>query len=90
VLLSLVGSRTLTIIAAAFLGFEGATLLGLGIWAGRTSLVAVGLVLFLSAGLMLIYWRHHQRRVEEIAADQRALREELEELRNLLGPRPRS
>jgi hypothetical protein len=87
--LSLVGSRTLTIIAAVFLGFDGATLFGLGIWAGRTSLVVVGLVLFLSSGLVLIYWRGHQRRVEEISADQRALREEAEELRNLLRS-PRS
>jgi hypothetical protein len=86
--LSLVASRTLTIIAAVFLGFDGATLLGLGIWAGRTSLVVVGLVLFLSSGLVLLYWRRYQRRVEEIAADRRALREEVEELRNVLRRRP--
>jgi hypothetical protein len=84
--LSLLASRTLTIVAAAFLGFDGATLLGLGIWAGRTSLVVVGLVLFLSSGLVLLYWRRYRRQVEEIAADQRALRQEVKELRNLLHP----
>jgi membrane protein implicated in regulation of membrane protease activity len=84
--LSLVASRTLTIIAAGFLGFDGATLLGLGIWAGRTSLVVVGLVLFLSSGVVLLYWRRYQRRLEEIAADRHALREEVKELRNLLHP----
>jgi len=82
--LSLVASRTLTIVAAVFLGFDGAALLALGIWAGHTALVVVGLVLFLSSGLVLLYWRRHQRRIEEITADRHALREEVKELRNLL------
>jgi membrane protein implicated in regulation of membrane protease activity len=86
VALSLLASRTLTIVAAGFLGFDGATLLGLGLWAGRASLVVVGLVLFLSSGLVLLYWRRYRRQVEEIAADQRALRQEVKELRNLLHP----
>ncbi len=84
--LSLVTSRALTVVAAGFLGFDGATLLGLGIWAGRTSLAVVGLVLFLSSGLVLLYWRRYQRRIEEIAADRETLREEVKELRNLLHP----
>jgi membrane protein implicated in regulation of membrane protease activity len=86
VALSLLASRTLTIVAAGFLGFDGTTLLGLGLWAGRASLVVVGLVLFLSSGLVLLYWRRYRRQVEEIAADQRALRQEVKELRNLLHP----
>jgi hypothetical protein len=81
---SLAASRTLTILAAAFLGFDGAALLGLGVWAGRMSLVVVGLVLFLTSGVVLLYWRRHQRRVEEIAAARQALREEVNQLRNLL------
>ncbi len=84
--LSLAASRTLTILAAVFLGFDGAALVGLGIWAGRMSLVVAGLVLFLTSGLVLVYWRRHQRRVEEIAAARQALREEVNELRNLLRP----
>jgi hypothetical protein len=84
--LSLVASRTLTIVAAGFLGFDGAALVGLGVWAGRTSLVFVGLVLFLSSGLVLFSWRRYQRRIEEIAADRTALREEVKGLRDLLRP----
>ena len=76
----------LTMIAAAFLGFDGATLVGLGLWASRSSLVVIGLVLFLSSGLVLLYWRRYQRQVEEIAAQRRALREEVRDLRNLLHP----
>jgi protein-S-isoprenylcysteine O-methyltransferase Ste14 len=84
--LTLAASRSLTVCAVGFLGFDGATLLGLGIWAGRPSLVVTGLVLFLSSGLVLLYWRRHQRRIKEIAADRQALREEMKELRNLLRP----
>ena len=83
---SLLVSRTLTFIAAGFLGFDGATLIGLGLWAGRTSLVVIGVVLFLSSGLVLHHWRRHQRRIQEIAAEQRALREDVKDLRNLLQP----
>jgi hypothetical protein len=84
--LSLLASRTLTIVAASFLGFDGAALLGLGLWAGRPLLAVVGLVLFLSSGLVLLYWRRHRRQMEEIAADRQALREEVKELRNFLHP----
>jgi hypothetical protein len=73
-------------VAAGFLGFDGATLVGLGVWAGRTSLIVVGLVLFLSSGLVLASGRRYQRRIEEIAADREALREEVKQLRNLLRP----
>jgi membrane protein implicated in regulation of membrane protease activity len=86
VTLSLAASRVLTIVAAAFLGFDGAILLGLGLWAARISLVVIGLVLFLSSGLVLLYWRRYRRQVEEIAAQRRALREEVQDLRNLLHP----
>ncbi len=78
-------SRTLTILAAAFLGFDGAALAGLGWWTGRTALVVVGLVLFLSSGLVLASWRRHLRRLDEIAAARRDLREETDSLRKLLG-----
>ena len=78
-------SRTLTILAAGFLAFDGATLAGLGWWTGRASLVVMGLVLFLSSGLVLVFWRRQLRRLEEISAARRALREETESLRKLLG-----
>jgi hypothetical protein len=78
-------SRTLTIVASAFLGFDGAALFVLGWWAGRASLMVGGSVLFLSSGLVLLFYRRHLRRLDEIAAARRDLREEAESLRKLLG-----
>jgi len=76
--------RTLTLIAAAFLAFDGAALMALGIWSGRPTLLVGGTVVFLSSGLVLLLWRRHLRRLEEIAEARRDLREEAEELRRLL------
>ncbi|MBA3259541.1 MAG: hypothetical protein H0T68_08765 [Gemmatimonadales bacterium] len=78
-------SRSLTILASAFLGFDGAALAGLGWWTGRTALVVMGLVLFLASGLVLASWRRHLRRIAEIAAARRDLREETEAVRKLLN-----
>jgi hypothetical protein len=78
-------SRTLTVLASAFLAFDGAALVALGWWTGRTSLAVVGVVLFLSAALVLHSHRVHQRRLEEIAEARRELRQETEALRKLLG-----
>lgn len=78
-------SRTLTFLAAGFLGFDGAALVGLGWWSGRTWMVVTGMVLFLSSGLVLATWRRHLRRLDDIAVARRELREETESLRRLLG-----
>ncbi len=78
-------SRTITILASAFLAFDGAALIGLGWWTAKTSLAVVGVVLLLSSGLVFHSYRVHQRRLEEIAEARRELREETEELRKLLG-----
>ena len=43
-------SRTITILASAFLAFDGAALIGLGWWTAKTSLAVVGVVLLLSSG----------------------------------------
>jgi hypothetical protein len=83
-LLSAGASRTMTFVASAFLGFDGAALAGLGIWTGHLLVALVGVALFISSGLLLIYWRWHQRQLEEIAAARRALRDETESLRELL------
>lgn len=82
---SALASRTLTIFASAFLAFDGAALVGLGWWSGRPSLVAVGVVLCLGSGLVFVLWRRQLRRLDEIAAARRELREESESLRRLLG-----
>jgi hypothetical protein len=76
--------RWLTIVAAGFLAFDGAALTALGLWSGRTMLLVIGLVLFLSSGLVLLVWRQHLRRLDQIAEARRELRDEAEELRRLL------
>ncbi len=82
--LSPLAFRSLTLVAAGFLAFDGATLLGLGIWSGRRAFLVAGIVLFLSSGLVLLLWRRHLRRLDEIAEARRELRDEAEELRRLL------
>lgn len=76
--------RWLTIVAAGFLAFDGAALTALGLWSGRTTLLVIGIVLFLSSGLVLLVWRQHLRRLDQIAEARRELRDEAEELRRLL------
>jgi membrane protein implicated in regulation of membrane protease activity len=76
--------RSLTFVAAGFLAFDGAALAGLGIWSGRPAFLVTGVVLFLSSGLVLLVWRRHLRRLDEIEEARRDLRDEAEELRRLL------
>jgi membrane protein implicated in regulation of membrane protease activity len=76
--------RWLTLVAAGFLAFDGAALAGLGIWSGRRAFLVTGIVLFLSSGLVLLLWRRHLRRLDEIDEARRDLRDEAEELRRLL------
>jgi hypothetical protein len=82
--LSASANRTMTFVASAFLGFDGAALAGLGIWTGHPLVALIGAALFVSSGLMLFYWRWQRRQLEEIAAARRALRNEAESLRELL------
>lgn len=82
--LSPLAFRSLTLVAAGFLAFDGAALLGLGIWSGRRAFLVAGVVLFLSSGLVLLLWRRQLRRLDEIAEARRELRDEAEELRRLL------
>lgn len=76
--------RWLTLLASGFLAFDGAALVAVGAWSGRTALLVAGLVLFLSSGVVLLVWRRHLRRLHEIREARRELREEAEELRRLL------
>lgn len=77
--------RTLTIVAAAVLAFDGAALVGLGFWTGRTVLVPVGVAFVLSSGLVILYWRWYRRRLEDIAATRHTLTDEARELQRLLS-----
>jgi membrane protein implicated in regulation of membrane protease activity len=76
--------RWLTLFAAGFLAFDGAALLALGLWSGRTALLVGACVLFTSSGIVLLVWRQHLRRLDQIAEGRRELRDEAEELRRLL------
>jgi hypothetical protein len=76
--------RGLTLLAVGFLGFDGAVLAGLGVWAGRHSLVLAGAVLFLGSVLVMVLSRRQRVRLDQIAAARRELRDETEELRRLL------
>ena len=78
-------SRTLTLVAAAFLAFDGAALAGLGYMTGRGVLIPVGLAFFVASGLILLYWRWYRRRLDDISAARRALSEEAREMQRLLG-----
>jgi hypothetical protein len=74
-------SRTLTLVAAAVLAFDGAALTGLGYMTGRAVLVPMGLAFLVSSGLILLYWRWYRRRLDDISAARRALSEEARALR---------
>jgi hypothetical protein len=80
-------SRVLTIFAASVLAFDGAALLGLGVWRGRMLLVLVGAVFCLSALLVLLSWRWYRRRLADITAARRALGDEARELQRSLRER---
>jgi membrane protein implicated in regulation of membrane protease activity len=80
-------SRTLTIVAAAVLAFDGAALAGFGWWTGRVLLGLVGVVFFISSGLVLLYWRWYRRRLEDIATARRLLADEAREMQRLLRER---
>jgi membrane protein implicated in regulation of membrane protease activity len=76
--------RSLTLFAAGFLAFDGVALAGLGVWSGRGAFLVTGVVLVLSSGLVLLFWRRHLRRLDQIDEARRGLRNEAEELRRLL------
>jgi protein-S-isoprenylcysteine O-methyltransferase Ste14 len=77
----------LTIVAVAVLAFDGAALAVLGFWTDRLVLSLVGGVFFVSAGLVLLYWRWYQRRLADIATARRALGDEAREMQRLLRER---
>jgi hypothetical protein len=86
-LLSPATNRAMNFLASAFLGFDGAALVGFGIWSRHPLVMLIGAALFVSSGLVLVYWRWYERQLEEIAEARRAVREEANSVRELL---PRS
>lgn len=80
-------SRTLTVIAAAVLAFDGAALAALGWWGGRPLLALIGVVFFVSSWLVLLYWRWYRKRLDDIASARRALAEEARAIQRMLSER---
>jgi membrane protein implicated in regulation of membrane protease activity len=79
-----VASRLLSIVAAGVLAFDGAAMAVLGFWSDRLVLALVGVVFFISSGLVLLYWRWYRRRLADIASARRALGDEAREMQRLL------
>jgi hypothetical protein len=77
-------NRTMTFLASAFLGFDGAALVGFGLWSRHPLVALIGAALFVSSGLVLLYWRWYERQLEEIAQARRAVRDEANAMRELL------
>jgi len=67
--------------------FDGAALAAVGWWSGRLVLVLLGVVCFISAGLVVLYWRWYRRRLDDIALLQRGLADESRELGRFLRER---
>lgn len=63
----------MTLAASVFLGFDGAAVTVFGVWARHPLLAIVGVCLFLSSGLVLLYWRWHQRQVLDLVEARQAL-----------------
>jgi hypothetical protein len=80
-------SRALTLVAAAVLAFDGVALAFLGFWSRRVLLGLVGVVFFISSGLILLYWRWYRRKLADITESRRALGEDVREMRRALRER---
>jgi hypothetical protein len=77
-------NRTMTFLASAFLGFDGTALVGFGLWSRHPLVALIGAALFVSSGLVLLYWRWYEHQLEEIAEARRAVRDEAHAMRELL------
>ena len=84
-MVSLGSGRVLTVLAVGFLVLDGFLLALAGLWLHRATLMVVGAGLVLAGGLVVMYWRRHRRRLAEIHAARREIREEARSLRDLLG-----
>ena len=77
-------SRLLSVIAAVILAFDGAALAVFGWWSGRLLFVLLGVICFVSAGLVVLSWRWYRRRLQDIASLRQGLADEARELQSFL------
>ena len=78
-------SRLLTAVACSVLAFDGTALAVFGWWSKRVLLVVLGVICFVTAGLVLLYWRWYQGRLQHITALRQSLADEARELRRFLS-----
>jgi membrane protein implicated in regulation of membrane protease activity len=71
-------------LAAGFLALDGVLLVLAGVWSNRAALSIWGAVFLAAAVTVVVMWRRHVRRLEELRADMDARRIELEALRRAL------
>lgn len=71
-------------VAAVILAFDGTALAAFGWWSGRLMLVLLGVICFVSAGLVVLSWQWYRRRLQDMAALRQGLAEEARELRSFL------
>jgi len=77
-------SRLLSVIATVILAFDGTALAVFGWWSGRLMLVLLGVICFVSAGLVVLSWRWYRRRLQDIAVLRQGLADEARELQSFL------
>ena len=77
-------SRPLTLLAFGFLAIDAVLLMLAGLWSDRVVLVILGVVFAVAAMGVLLYWRAHKKRIEEIAKARDDLKAEAEALRDLI------
>jgi HAMP domain-containing protein len=77
-------NRTLTVVAATFLAFDGACLVAAAVWLRRPLMGVMGVCLAASSGLVFVYWRWHQQQIREITAARQALAEQTRAMRDVL------
>jgi len=77
-------SRTLTVVAVGFLVLDGILLLLAGIWTGRSGLIVGGVGFSGAAVLVVVAWRVHVRRLEDLHAAFEARERELAALQDAI------
>lgn len=78
------GVRVLTVVAAAFLAFDGVALIVAGVWLHRPLLVAGGATLIVGSLLVGAFWRRHKRQLQDLQEARRALAGEARQLQDLI------
>ena len=80
-------TRVLIVTAVSVLALDAVLLLGAGYWTQRPALLVVGAVSATMAVVVLVSWRRHLRRLEEIDAARAELAAEARELSSLTRDR---